>query len=172
MSPELIRSLALSLFAGLVILAAVTDLASFTIPNWISAALALAFAPVAFAAGISLGAIGLNFAVGVGVLAAAAGMFALGWLGGGDAKLMTAAAVWLGLKGVAPFVVFTGLAGGALSAGAARSAVGLAAPLHPEAPPAWARRLATPRRVGPLRGRHRCGRAGRLRHASPGLIKS
>jgi prepilin peptidase CpaA len=148
MSPELLRSLALTLFAGLVILAALTDLASFTIPNWISVALALAFAPAAFAAGVSLGAIGLSFAVGLGMLVAAAGMFALGWLGGGDAKLMTAAALWLGLKGLGPFVIFTGLAGGAL----ALALLGLrSAWLRPytQAGPAWARRLATPGESAP-----------------------
>jgi prepilin peptidase CpaA len=148
MSPELLRSLALTLFAGLVILAALTDLASFTIPNWISVALALAFAPAAFAAGVSLGAIGLSFAVGLGMLVVAAGMFALGWLGGGDAKLMTAAALWLGLKGLAPFVIFTGLAGGAL----ALALLGLrSAWLRPytQGGPAWARRLATPGESAP-----------------------
>ncbi|HTX51360.1 MAG TPA: prepilin peptidase [Caulobacteraceae bacterium] len=148
MSPELIRSLALTVFAGLVMLAAVTDLASFTIPNWISAALALAFAPAALAAGDSLGAIGLSFAIGLGMLVVAAGMFALGWLGGGDAKLMTAAALWLGLKGLAPFVIFTGLAGGAL----ALALLGLrSAWVRPytRAAPAWARRLATPGESAP-----------------------
>ena len=156
MSPELVKSLALVVFAGLVIVAALKDLASFTIPNWISAALAVAFAPAAFAAGVPLGAIGLSFAVALTVLVLAAGMFALGWVGGGDAKLMTAATLWLGhdgsshdivralvMTGLAPFALYTGLAGGAL----ALALLGLrSAWLRPWADggPGWARRLATP----------------------------
>src|SRR5215472_5236299 len=99
MSPELVKTLALLVFAGLIIVAALKDLASFTIPNWISAALAATFAPAALAAGIPIGAIGLSFALALGVLAVAAGLFALGWVGGGDAKLMTAATLWLGHQG-------------------------------------------------------------------------
>jgi prepilin peptidase CpaA len=151
MSPELIRLLVLTVFAALVIFAAFKDLVSFTIPNWISAVLALAFAPAALALGTPWPDIGLSFAVGLGVLVLGAGMFAMGWLGGGDAKLMAAAALWLGLKGVTPFFafpVFTGLAGGALALLllAVRSTW-----LRPFADtgPAWARRLATPGEAAP-----------------------
>lgn len=157
MSPELVKSLALLVFAALVIIAALKDLASFTIPNWISAALAASFAPAAFVAGIPLAAIGLSFALAFGVLVLAAGMFALGWVGGGDAKLMTAATLWLGhegatsgdviralvMTGLAPFALYTGLAGGVL----ALALLGLRSTwLRPwtTAAPAWARRLATP----------------------------
>jgi len=148
MSPELFRSLAPILFGGLVIVAALTDLVTFTIPNWISVALAVAFAPAAFAAHVSLPDIGISLAVGLAVLAAAAGMFALGWVGGGDAKLMTAAALWLGLKGLVPFLIFTALAGGALAV----ALLGLrSAWLRPiaHAGPNWARRLATPGESAP-----------------------
>jgi prepilin peptidase CpaA len=115
MSPELIKTLALALFAGLVIVAALKDLASFTIPNWISAALAVGFALAAFAGVIPPKEIGPSLAVGLGVLILGVVMFALGWVGGGDAKLMTAAALWLGLRGLAPFALYTGIAGGALA---------------------------------------------------------
>src|SRR5512142_609947 len=101
MSPDLIRTLVLAFFAGLVIAAALKDISSFTIPNWISIALALGFAPAALIVGASLSAVGISFAVGLGFLVVGAGMFAVGWIGGGDAKLMAAASLWLGLKGVA-----------------------------------------------------------------------
>jgi prepilin peptidase CpaA len=148
MSPEIVRTIVVGLFAALVIGAAVKDLSSFTIPNWISAMLALAFAPAALIAGDSLGAIGLSFAVAFGVLAVAAGMFALGWIGGGDAKLMAAASLWVGLPGLAPFALYTSLAGGAL----ALILVALRSTwIRPfaEAGPAWARRLATPGEAAP-----------------------
>ncbi len=40
--------------------------------------------------------------------------FAVGWLGGGDVKLMTAVSVWTGLRGLPPFFLATALAGGVL----------------------------------------------------------
>ena len=148
MSPELVNTFVLGVFAALVIGAAVRDLASFTIPNWISLALVLAFAPAALLAHVSLADIGLSFAVGAGVLILAAGMFALGWIGGGDAKLMAAAALWLGLRGLAPFAIYTAIAGGllALALVALRSA--WVRPLTAGAP-AWTQRLATPGESAP-----------------------
>jgi prepilin peptidase CpaA len=148
MTPEILKTLAPAAFAALVIAAALKDLATFTIPNWISAALVVAFAPAALAAGVSLGDIGISFAVAAGVLALAIGMFALGWVGGGDAKLMAAASLWLGLRGLGPFAIFTGLSGGAL----ALALVGLrSAWVRPltERAPAWTRRLATPGESAP-----------------------
>jgi len=148
MSSELTKILVLGFFGALVIVAALKDLSSFIIPNWISIALALGFTPAALIVGASLGDIGLSVGVGVGVFVLAAGMFALGWIGGGDAKLMASAALWLGLKGLAPFALYTGLAGGALALGlvALRSAW-----IRPFVitGPAWTRRLATPGESAP-----------------------
>jgi prepilin peptidase CpaA len=148
MSPELVKTIVLGLFAALVIGAAVRDLASFTIPNWISIALAVAFAPAALLVGVPLPDIGVDLAVGAGMLVVGAGMFALGWIGGGDAKLMASAALWVGLKGLAPFSIYTALAGGllALALVALRSAW-----LRPlaAAGPGWTQRLATPGEAAP-----------------------
>jgi prepilin peptidase CpaA len=148
MSSELVQTFVLGLFAALVIGAAVRDLASFTIPNWISIALALAFAPAALLAGVPLPEIGVSVAVGAGMLVIGAAMFAFGWIGGGDAKLMAAAAIWVGLRGLAPFAIYTALAGGllALSLVALRSAW-----LRPLAAggPGWTQRLATPGESAP-----------------------
>jgi prepilin peptidase CpaA len=148
MSPEIVKTIVLGVFAALVIGAAVRDLATFTIPNWISLALALAFAPAALLTGASLPDIGVSLAVGVGMLVLGAGMFAFGWIGGGDAKLMASAALWVGLRGLAPFAIYTALAGGLLAVGlmALRSAW-----LRPlvAAGPAWTRRLATPGESAP-----------------------
>jgi prepilin peptidase CpaA len=148
MTPELLKTLVLCLFAGLVIGAAVKDISTFTIPNWISIALVVSFAPAALIAGVPLPAIGISFAIGVGALALAVGMFALGWIGGGDAKLLAAASLWVGLPGIAPFALYTALAGGAL----ALALVGLRSTwVRPiaQAGPGWARRLATPGEAAP-----------------------
>jgi prepilin peptidase CpaA len=42
-------------------------------------------------------------------------MFALRWIGGGDAKLMAASALWMGASGLAPLLLYTTLAGGVLT---------------------------------------------------------
>lgn len=143
MSADTLHSLMLLVFAGLVVVGAVRDLTTYTIPNWISLALAAAFLPAALVAGESWSTIGLSVLVGVGMLAVGIVMFALGWIGGGDAKLMAAASMWLGLQGLTPFVLYTGLAGGALALMllAARSTW-----LRPFAAvgPGWVDRLATP----------------------------
>jgi len=148
MTPDIAKTIVSLAFAALVIMAAIKDLASFTIPNWISIALTAAFAPAAWLAGLSLPEIGICFAIAFGVLVLAIGMFALGWVGGGDAKLMAAATLWVGLKGLVAYAVFTGLAGGAL----ALALLGLrSAWLRPltTAGPAWTRRLATPGEAAP-----------------------
>jgi prepilin peptidase CpaA len=96
----------------LVVIAALTDLTRMKIPNWISAALILSFFPSSFLIGLSPIEVALHF--GVGVLALIAGMllFALRIVGGGDAKLMAAASLWLGATALTPFLIWTAILGG------------------------------------------------------------
>jgi len=42
-------------------------------------------------------------------------MFARGWVGGGDAKLMAAAALWLGFEHLFAFLLWTAILGGGLA---------------------------------------------------------
>lgn len=106
----------LFVFPVMVVTAAIYDLTSFTIPNWISGVLILGFFPAAFALGLPLGVIGLHVGLGVAFLLAGMAMFALGWIGGGDAKLFATAGLWLGWPGAATYLVIIGVAGGALAA--------------------------------------------------------
>jgi prepilin peptidase CpaA len=141
-----VQTAVLMLFPALVILGGVRDLVSYRIPNWISLALIASFllaAAAGLAAGMPLAVVGLDLALGVGALAAGATMFALGWIGGGDAKLFAAAALWLGWPAAQTYLMVTALSGGLLSllllslrASAARSFV--------LAGPAWFVRLAAP----------------------------
>lgn len=103
-------------FAGLVLFGAVRDLVSYTIPNWVSLALIALFPVAALAAGLSLSAIGLHLGIGAAVLVAAMAMFALRWIGGGDAKMFAAAALWMGWPQVLDFVLWTAITGGVLAA--------------------------------------------------------
>ena len=111
----LLPLLALILFAGLLIYAACSDVASLTIPNWVSLAMAGAFPVFALAAGVGIGQIGLNFLFGFAVLAFGFFLFQVNIIGGGDAKLMAAAAVWTGMAAFMPFAFWTALAGGAFA---------------------------------------------------------
>ena len=132
-----------AVFPALVIGAAVKDVTSFTIPNWISLALAAAFLPVALVAGVALGDLGMHLLVGFSALVAGMVMFALRWIGGGDAKLFAASGLWLGLSGLGAFLAATAIAGGLL----ALFLIALrAAPMRAYLPvgPQWVERLRAP----------------------------
>lgn len=128
---------------ALVIVGALKDATSYTIPNWIPLSLVAAFPLAALAAGLPLGAAGLNFAVGAAALVLGAAMFAARWIGGGDAKLLAATALWLGWPVSLQFLLVTALFGGGLTFAllAIRSA-----PLRPLVllGPGWFTRLAEP----------------------------
>jgi prepilin peptidase CpaA len=94
--------------------AVITDFRTLLIPNWISLALLAAFAPFAVLH-LPLGAIGGHVLVMAIVLALSVFFFVVGWVGGGDAKLMSAIALWMGPGHVAPFVVLMALLGGMLA---------------------------------------------------------
>lgn len=109
----LIHLFLVSLVPALVIVAALKDLTSMTIPNWISGLLILGFAPAAWASGLDLAAVGGHLAAGVLALAVGIGLFAGRIIGGGDAKLMAAAALWLGWGSAGMAALWIGLFGGA-----------------------------------------------------------
>jgi prepilin peptidase CpaA len=69
-------------------------------------------------------------------------MFAAGWIGGGDGKLFAVCALWLGWPAVLPFMLYTGLAGGALTIAILGLRSGWLAPAVAGGP-AWLRKLGT-----------------------------
>jgi prepilin peptidase CpaA len=140
---HILQALLLLVFPALVITAALRDVVSYTIPNWISVALAAAFPVAALAQGLPLPTLGLDLAIGVAALAVGMVMFALRWIGGGDAKLFAAAALWLGWPAIMSYLAFTAIAGGALAVGL----LGLRSPMlrsYVLSGPAWFSRLAEP----------------------------
>lgn len=86
----------LLVFPVLLVAAALSDLVTMKIPNWIPLLILAAFAPAAYAAGLDLKLIGWHLLVGFLALVVCFGMFAIGWIGGGDAKLAAAIAFWIG----------------------------------------------------------------------------
>jgi prepilin peptidase CpaA len=93
------------------------DLASFTIPNFLSLTLLCLFAVFALAAGLGPAAIGWHLVAGVAGLIVGFALFALGWIGGGDAKLFAAVALWLGFKDLLPYALLASVMGGLLALG-------------------------------------------------------
>ena len=97
----------------LLVAAVCTDLRTRTIPNWIPAAAIMLFVPAAWVGAVSHWQIHLIvFAV---VFAACLGLFAINILGGGDAKLIPAVALWAGTEHLVSFLVVMTLAGGAVA---------------------------------------------------------
>ena len=86
----------LIVFPFLMAYAAANDLLTMLIPNRISLALTAAFALLAATGILSPAEIGAHLGAGALVLAITFGLFASGVIGGGDAKLAAAAALWLG----------------------------------------------------------------------------
>src|SRR5450759_3789189 len=111
MLTDLIRLL---LFPALMAFAASSDLLTMTISNRISLALAGGFLLLALITGMSLAAVGLHLAAAAVVLAIAFGCFACGWIGGGDAKLAAATALWLGFDFLLDYLIDASLFGGVL----------------------------------------------------------
>lgn len=107
----------LSILPGLVIAAALSDLTTMRIPNWLSGGLILGFFPAALAVGLPLGVAGLHVAVAFVALLVGMGLFAFRIVGGGDAKLIAAACLWLGPSASLEFVLWTAVFGGLLSLG-------------------------------------------------------
>ncbi|SKA21846.1 A24 family peptidase [Consotaella salsifontis] len=108
--------LLLLLFPFAMIAAAISDILSMTIPNKLTLGLALCFFIAAPMAGMPLATIGLHAAVGFVALVIVIGFFSAGWMGGGDAKLVAAAALWFGpSEALLIFLLVSGLLGGALT---------------------------------------------------------
>lgn len=105
----------LFLFPALMAFAAASDLFTMTISNRISLALTAGFLVLAPFSGMGAYAIGLHVAAGLAVLVVAFGCFAMGWVGGGDAKVASAAALWFGFDHLVNYLLYASLFGGALT---------------------------------------------------------
>ena len=105
----------LMLFPALMAFAAASDLFTMTIPNRVSLALAAGFLVLAAFSGMGVHEILSHAAAGAVVLAIAFGCFAMGWVGGGDAKVAAAAALWFGFGHLLDYLVYASMFGGALT---------------------------------------------------------
>jgi prepilin peptidase CpaA len=105
----------LTIFPIAVIFAAAMDLFSMTIPNRISLVMIAGFFCLAPFAGLGPYEIGMHILAGALMLAITVGLFAMHYIGGGDAKLASAVALWLGFGDLLEYAVCASLLGGVLS---------------------------------------------------------
>ena len=111
----LIDILRLLVFPALMAFAAASDLLTMRISNRIPLFLIAGFAALAFGSGMMAADVAAHVAAGLVVLIVAFAFFAFGWIGGGDAKLAAAVALWFGWDLLLPFVLYSSVLGGALT---------------------------------------------------------
>ena len=105
----------LLVFPAAMALAAMLDLFTMTIPNRISLFLVGAFLFVAPLTGMAWDEFGIHLLVGICVLVFGFGLFAFGFVGGGDAKLLAAASLWIGYNEFFLYVTTAAIFGAFLS---------------------------------------------------------
>jgi prepilin peptidase CpaA len=105
----------LFLFPLLMAFSAFSDLFTMTISNRVSILLIAGFAVMAALIGMNLSDILLHAGAGLAVLAVTFTFFACGWIGGGDAKLAAATALWLGFDPLLEYLLTASIFGGALT---------------------------------------------------------
>jgi prepilin peptidase CpaA len=109
------QAASLVLFPALMAFAASSDLLTMTISNRVSLALIAGFGIMAAITGMTPADIGLHFAAAATVLTIAFICFARGWIGGGDAKLVAATALWLGFPHLIEYLLAASIFGGVLT---------------------------------------------------------
>jgi prepilin peptidase CpaA len=113
----MLATLAAFFFPVIMAFAAATDLFTMRIANWLVLLLAAGFLVLALALQLPLDLVGMHLLCGLAVLAVTFALFALRWIGGGDAKLAAATALWLGFAVTPNYLVYTALFGGVLTLG-------------------------------------------------------
>ncbi len=102
-------------FPALMAMAAAMDLLTMKIPNRLSALLAIGYFAAALLTGAPMHDIAMHALCGAAMLALTFAFFSFGWIGGGDAKLAAATALWLGWSPLAEYGLASAIAGGALT---------------------------------------------------------
>ena len=105
----------LLLFPALMAFAASSDLLTMTISNRVTLILVAGFFALALFTGMNLNAVMWHSVAALAVLAVTFVFFAQGWIGGGDAKLAAATALWLGFDHLLPYVLYASIFGGILT---------------------------------------------------------
>jgi len=110
-----VEFLVMLVFPALLIFAGAFDMFTMTIPNRVPLAIVAAFAIAAPLAGLGWEVAAMHAGLALAMLAVGIGMFAAGWMGGGDVKLLAAAALWMGPGFLYDYVVVSAVCGGVLT---------------------------------------------------------
>ena len=103
-------------FWGLLAAASVNDVRRYRIPNWISVAIAGLYLPFALSGPGSTAAMLLQgYGVGLAVMAVGFLMFMGRIMGGGDAKLLSAAGIWAGTAYLLDVLLIMAATGGLMA---------------------------------------------------------
>jgi prepilin peptidase CpaA len=105
----------LLLFPAMMAFAASSDLFTMTISNRISLILIAGFFALAWASGMTPEAMLAHVGAALAVLAVTFVFFARGWIGGGDAKLAAATALWFGFDHLMAYLLYAAIFGGVLT---------------------------------------------------------
>jgi prepilin peptidase CpaA len=111
----LTEAIRLLVFPALMAFAASSDLFTMTISNRVTLALAGGFIAMALISGMSLSDVLAHAGAAATVLAVTFVFFARGWIGGGDAKLAAATALWLGFDHLVVYLLYASIFGGVLT---------------------------------------------------------
>ena len=112
----MLEALIFVVFPFCMVFAAISDMVSMTIANRVSVVLVATFAVVAPLTGMDWTTYGWHFAAGFLVLTVTFAMFAIGGMGGGDAKLLSATALWMGMSmELIQYIFYGALIGGVLT---------------------------------------------------------
>jgi prepilin peptidase CpaA len=120
--------------------AALSDLFTMTISNRLSLALLAGFVILFPLTGADFQTFGMHLLAGAVVLAITFACFAIGWIGGGDAKFATGIALWLGWGSLLDFVLTSAIFGGVLTMVLLVFRKGMVLPAGASSP-AWLERL-------------------------------
>ncbi len=112
---SLLTATAASALPVLMVWAGAVDILTRAIPNRVTMTLAACFGLFAGASGLPLQQVAAHALCAIAVLAFGYFLYSRSWFGGGDAKLLAAAALWFGFDALLPFLAATALAGGVLA---------------------------------------------------------
>lgn len=111
----MLLTLVLAVFPVAMAFAAANDLFTMKIPNRIALVLIGTFFAAAILSGMPIETIGIHAGIAFAVLAATFLLFSFAMLGGGDAKLMAAGALWMGQDHIIEYLAYVTVFGGVLA---------------------------------------------------------
>lgn len=104
-------------FSLVMVFATVSDVTTMRIPNKLVLTLLAGYLICASFSGMAMGEMVAGLVAGTAVFCLGFSAFACGWMGGGDVKLMSVTALWLGLPQLPAFVFWTAVFGAILTMG-------------------------------------------------------